>query len=169
MTNGHGGARPGSGRKKKNETNERVEFTPEQLNVLLASPHISYVSRKSVSYTLAFKEMSWQRYCDGAEPIQIFREAGLSVEILGRPRINGFFKLLRKQEEKGLPFNEGSEPHTEQPEKKYVFPIPPKKSKDTHKLILSDEDIAKMFHQVAYMSQELEFIKKIILAGKEGK
>ena len=40
MANGHGGARPGAGRKKKDgsgNTNERVEFSPEQLKVLLDS------------------------------------------------------------------------------------------------------------------------------------
>lgn len=168
MANGHGGARPGAGRPRKNPVQERDEFSPEQLKILLDSPHVSYVSRKTVSFTVAFKEMCWQRYVDGIEPLRIFSEAGLPIEVLGRSRIAGFFKLMRKQKEKGLPFNDGSEPQAGQPEKKFDFPIPPKRVYyKTPKL--SDTEIEKMYHQVAYMSQELEFIKKIILAETEGR
>ena len=50
MANGHGGARPGAGRKKK-DGNERNVFTADQLEELLQSPHVSYVSRTTISYT----------------------------------------------------------------------------------------------------------------------
>jgi hypothetical protein len=163
-----GGSRPGSGRPRKGDSkNESAEFTSEQLNELLKSPHIAFVSRRTVSYTAAFKETCWQRYIDGIEPIRIFAEAGLSIDVLGRARIAGFFKTLRQQTAKGLSFNEGNEPHNSQSEQKFDFPIPPKRIYKASKI--SDADIEKMYHQVAYMSQELEFIKKIILAGKDGK
>lgn len=163
-----GGARPGSGRHRKNGNGfEHTEFTPEQLQILLRSPHVAYVSRKSVSYTLAFKEHLWQRYCDGVPPVQIFADAGLSIEILGRSRINGLVKTLRKQKEKGLPFNEGSEPHLDQPEKQFSFPKPPRLPVSTQPI--DPAEAAKLVHQVAYLSQEMEFLKKIILAGKDGK
>ena len=53
---GHGGARPGAGRKKKTPegTYEHVTFTAEQLKELTESPHVAYVSSKTVSYTKAF-------------------------------------------------------------------------------------------------------------------
>jgi hypothetical protein len=101
--------------------------------------------------------------------MRIFSEAGLPVEVLGRSRISSFFKLLRQQKEKGLAFNEGSEPHSEQPDKRFDFPIPPKRGAYYKARQLSDTELAKMQHQVAYMAQELEFIKKIILAGNGGK
>ena len=162
-----GGARPGSGRPRKNETGEHTAFTPEQLKELMESPHVSSVSRKSVSYTLAFKELFWRRYCDGIDSVQIFHEAGLSVELLGRPRIHGFAKMLRQLKERGLPFNEGNDPHIDPPEKQFAFPIPPRKSKHANP-IPTTEDVGRMCHEVAYLRQELEFIKKIILAGKGG-
>ena len=161
-----GGARPGAGRPKKNEPNERVAFTNEEIGELLNNPNVSNVSRKSLSYTLAFKELFWQRYCDGIDPVQIFEEAGLNVQLLGRARVFGFARLLRQQKEKGIPFKEGNEPHIDPPEKQYDFPIPPRRPKGSKPLIFSDEDISKMFHKVAYLSQELEFIKKIILAER---
>jgi len=169
MTNGHGGARPGSGRPRNNTTYEHVEFTPEQLNELLSSPHISYVSRKSVSYTKAFKEQFWRRYCDGVDPKQIFEDAGLNTQILSRVRINGLIKNLKHQREKGLPFTEGSESNSADAEKMFDFPTPPRRSNHTRMPNLGEADMVKMFHQVAYMKQELEFLKKIILAETEVK
>jgi len=163
-----GGPRPGAGRPRKNPAEEREEFTADQLKLLLDSPYVSFVSKKTVSFTLEFKEMCWQRYCDGIEPLRIFSDAGLPIEVLGRSRIAGIIKMLRKQKEKGLPFNDGREPNEGQPEKKFDFPIPPKRVFYKTPQI-SDTDIVKMFHQVAYMSQELEFIKKIILAETEEK
>jgi hypothetical protein len=58
-SNNHGGTRPGAGRKKKNPdgTFEHTTFTAEQLKELTDSPHVAYVSSKSVSYTKAFKDM----------------------------------------------------------------------------------------------------------------
>lgn len=69
-----GGARPGAGRKKKTSegTYEHTTFTAEQLKELTDSPHVAYVSSKTVSYTKAFKDAAWKRYCDGIEPVQIF-------------------------------------------------------------------------------------------------
>jgi len=158
-----GGARPGAGRPKKRDDGkyEHVELTAEQIHELLDSPHISYVSRKSVSYTKAFKEHFWQRYCDGVDPKQIFEDAGLNTAILTRSRINGLLKTLRHQKEKGLSFTEGSEPQVDQPEKTYDFPKPPRRSNKSKLPVLSEADIAQMYNQVAYMSQEIEFLKKL--------
>ena len=46
-----GGSRPGAGRKKKNPdgTYEHAAFSAEQLKELTDSPHVAYVSSKTVS------------------------------------------------------------------------------------------------------------------------
>jgi hypothetical protein len=142
-------------------------FTAEQLEELLQSPHVSYVSRTTISYTLKFKEMAWQRYCDGVEPAKIFRDAGLDPDVLGRERIKGFIDKLRDQLERDLPFVEGKEPRLNQPEKVFDMPKPPR-MKERY-IPYTPEQIAQMYHKLVYMEQELEFIKKIILAGKGGK
>jgi len=162
-----GGYRPGAGRPRKNNDGERTAFTPEQLKELLESPYICNVSPKSVSYTREFKEHFWKRYCDGVDSVQIFHEAGLNVEMLGRPRIHGFAKMLRHQKERGLPFNEGNEPHINPTEKQFTFPKPPRKSKHA-KPIPTTEDVARMCHEVEYLRQEMEFLKKIILEARGG-
>lgn len=166
-----GGARPGAGRKKKicEGVYEHVSFTAEQLKELTDSPHVSSVSSKSVSYTKAFKTGAWQRYCDGIDPIQIFADAGLNTETLGRARILGFFKLLREAKAKGLSFTEGNEPYPSDTEKESSFPTPPRRANRGRPPVMTDSEINKLATKVAYMSQELEFIKKIILAEKKEK
>lgn len=166
-----GGARPGAGRKKKNPegTYEHATFTAEQLKELTDSPHVAYVSSKTVSYTKAFKDAAWQRYCDGIDPVQIFADAGFNVETLGKSRILGFFKLLREAKAKGVPFTESSEPYQSDAEKTYSFPTPPRRANRGRPPVMSDSEINKLATKVAYMSQELEFIKKIILAEKKEK
>jgi len=166
-----GGARPGSGRKRKTGegTYEHVTFTAEQLKELTESTHVAYVSSKTVSFTKAFKTAAWQRYCDGIDPMQIFADAGLNTETLGRARILGFFKLLREAKAKGLSFTEGNEPYPSDAEKTCSFPTPPRRANRGRPPVMSDSEINKLATKVAYMSQELEFIKKIILAEKKEK
>lgn len=168
MSNNHGGSRLGAGRKPSSGNYVHIEFTPEQLKILVDSPHICAVSRKSVSYTKAFKEHFWQRYCDGVEPKQIFEDAGLDIEIITRERIKGFAQALKRQVEKGLSFTEGNEP-TPDADKKFNFPTPPRRANNVYIPNLSETDIANLINQVAYMSQELTFLKKIILAETKEK
>jgi hypothetical protein len=164
-----GGARPGAGRKKKNPdgTLEHAKFTSEQLKELVDSPYVASVSSKSVSYTKKFKEIAWKEYCSGIDPMEIFANHGLNPETLGKGRIIGFFKLLREARERELEFTEGSEPYPADAEKKYTFPVPPRLPKHGRPPVMSDAEISKLAVTVAYLSQEVEFIKKIILSETE--
>lgn len=170
-SNNHGGARPGAGRKRKNPNGSfgHTTFTAEQLKELTDSPHVAYVSSKTVSYTKAFKSIAWQRYCDGIDPIQIFADAGLNPETLGRPRILGFFKLLRQAKGRGLEFTDGNDPYPCENEELPPMPTPPRRANKGHPPLMSEAEINHLATKVAYMSQELEFLKKIILAEKKGK
>ena len=97
MGNGHGGSRPGAGRPRKIVAPaNRETLTEDQTNALNASQYVSSVMSHQVSYTLAFKELFWQRFMDGVPPRQIFRDAGLDPDMLGESRIDGFVTTLRK-------------------------------------------------------------------------
>ena len=133
------------------------------------SPYVAYVSRETVSYTKAFKNSAWQKYCDGIDPLQIFEDAGFNIEALGKDRILGFFKLLREAKEKGLAFTEGNDPYPADAEKQFSFPIPPRRAKHGRPPVMSDSEISKLAAKVAYMSQEIKFLKKIILAENKEK
>jgi len=161
-----GGARPGAGRKKKNPdgTMENSAFTAEELLTLVSSPYVAYVSSNSITYTKAFKEAAWRRYCDGAEPHEIFADAGFDIKLLGNDRIRMFFRTLKDAKEKGMPFVDGLQPGTNGLVKQVSIPNPPRMSKKTQAPLMTDEEIQNLATKVAYMAQELEFIKKNILS-----
>lgn len=177
MANNHGGWRPGAGRKPKTKPEygpDRRKFTLEQIKTLTESPHTHHVTQKTVSYTQEFKVMFWEKYSTGTAPETIFREAGIDPDILGKTRIWGLVTTLRKQKEKAMEFREGPEPNLSYEEKlkpKFDVPRPPRPPKlpDTKFSEYSKTDVDKLFHTVAYLSQEMEFLKKIILAANGGK
>lgn len=169
MSKGHGGTRTGAGRPPNSGKYVSPEFTPTQLKELIDSPYTHSVSKKTVSYTKEFKDIFWQRYCDGIDPKQIFEDAGFDTKTITRTRMNGLIKNLKSKIEKGQSFTEGSEPSLVELEKMFDFPTPPRRANNIRIPILSEADIANLLNQVAYMSQELAFLKKIILAGKEEK
>lgn len=168
MSNGHGGSRIGAGRPRKSGNFAYPELNTTQIKELLDSPYIHSVSKKTISFTKAFKKLFWQRYCDGVESVQIFADAGLSVSALSRDRINNFTKALKLQVEKGQDFTEGRAPQ-EGSDKLFDFPTPPRRANSVRIPNLSEAEVAKLINQVAYMSQEIAFLKKIILLGKEKK
>ena len=164
-----GGARPGAGRPSKDaDANVNKQLTTEQIEHLLNSPYVAYVSRTTVTFTKAFKELFWHRYCDGIPPMKICSDAGLNPDIIGKGRVDTLIKALRDQVERGLPFNDGNEPHTDKPDKKFDIPKMPRLSKNAL-IPLTPDAIAKMAHEVKYLKQEMEFLKKIILSGASKK
>lgn len=109
----------------------------------------------------SFKDSARQRYCDGVDPVQIFKDADFNIDTLGKPRILGFFKLLRAAKAKGVPFTEGNDPYPDSAEAKHSFPTPPRRANRGKPPVMSESEINRLATQVAYMSQELEFIKKL--------
>ena len=69
----------------------------------------------------------------------------------------------------GVPFTEGNDPYPSDAEQTYSFPTPPRRANRGRPPVMSDSEINKLATKVAYMSQELEFLKKIILAEKKEK
>ena len=135
------------------------------------SEYVVSVSRKSITYTEAFKEIFWQRYCDGGDVGVIFREAGINPDIIKRERMRDLALSIRTQKEKATEVQMTVVSKGNAEPQKPTIPKARNKPKFS-KFSLTDDEIANMFHQVAYMSQELEFIKKLFRwerRGQEGR
>ena len=65
----------------------RGRFTEEEMNCLLQNPYVADVSRTSIAYSREFKQLFMEEYTAGRRPVQIFRDAGFDIEILGSKRI----------------------------------------------------------------------------------
>jgi hypothetical protein len=71
-------------------------FTEDQVRQLQANQYTEYVSSKSIRFTDAFKHLFWDRYVDGARPVDIFIECGYDPEVIGQSRISNTAYLISK-------------------------------------------------------------------------
>jgi len=60
-------------------------FTKEQIAELLSNPSVNRCSERSITFTKDFKVLALKRYYDeGLSASQIFREAGLNQQLIGK-------------------------------------------------------------------------------------
>jgi hypothetical protein len=129
------------------------EFTPEEVINLRSNQYVKHVTPKTVQFTVGFKERFWSEYSDGKTPRSIIVSMGLDPAVLGPSRIIGIVNHIRDEANSGIGFREGRA----------------LRQFDTDLSGLSaSKAMVYMQHQIAYLQQELEFIKKIILAERRG-
>lgn len=120
----------------------RNNFTPEQMEILRLNPNTASVSLNQIRYTSEFKEMFWSRYSNGIPVKRIFQDAGYDVEMLGDGRIYNFSHQLA---------------------------VAKTSDKDTvnscsdHENMADKARITAMEHEIAYLRQEIEVLKKLSL------
>jgi len=124
-------------------------FTEEEVKALRAHPYVKNATTKMIRFTTEFKEEFWRRHKEECKPPRkIVEEMGLDPELLGQGRIEGILIHLRDQMKMGEPFRD-------------VRKVPKGRT------ILDDQDLTpskallRMQHQIAYLDQEIEFIKKL--------
>ena len=127
-------------------------FTEEQVAELRQNPNVLYVSTDTVQFTSAFKA----HYCDERRknvPVkQIFMNAGIDPEVLGESRISGFCYYINRCLRKGRTFEDHRSTHLRQ---------------SAGTVNSSEEEVVRLRNEVAYLRQEVEFLKKIRLANLE--
>ena len=72
---------------------KQKQFTEEQKLQLLKSPYIEKVHSNHLEYTLEFKQLAITQYLQGKTPVEIFVNAHLDLEIIGRKNA---FNLIKK-------------------------------------------------------------------------
>lgn len=72
---------------------KQKQFTEEQKLQLLKSPYIENVHSNHLEYTLEFKQLAVTQYLQGKTPVEIFVNAHLDLEIIGRKNA---FNLIKK-------------------------------------------------------------------------
>lgn len=123
----------------------RKMFTLEQVQRMRENPYTLQVSTTQISFTLAFKEEFWQRYQDGDRPRKILYDLGYDPQVLGKARVSGIQNVLCKQAVSSEGFHEGT------------IRKPAKASGDDAVQV----QLRQMQHQIKYLEQEMEFLKKI--------
>ena len=129
-------------------------FTPEEVAILSANKYVKSVTQRQVVFTVEFKVLFWEEYQTGKMTHTIFSESGISPEILGDKRIYGFTRTILSTVKSGQSFRDGREK---------------RKSAEERSDPIQKNPILAMQHRINYLEQEIEFIKKIILLGRENK
>ena len=65
----------------------RGRLSPLEIAVLKRNPYVEDVNAVRIMYTYKFKCMFMERYLAGERPVDIFRQAGFDVSVLGEKRI----------------------------------------------------------------------------------
>ena len=129
----------------------RNRFTQEQVEILRSNPYVRNVTEDAVSFTIEFKEEFWHLYSvEGMAPYDILNQMRLDYHMLGSSRVQGITNSIKKQLKQNGGFKGTRSP--DMPGK-----LPP------------DQEMTRLRMEVEYLRQELEFLKKIIMSGKEGK
>ena len=122
-------------------------FTLEEVNELSKNPYVKNVSRRSMVMTPEFKQLAINEMLKGKSMRQVFEGIGISPELLGESRILGYSERIWKQSDREEGFRDQRADNRRREAK----------SSEAQK----DKRIRQLEHQIAYLSQENEFLKKI--------
>jgi hypothetical protein len=127
---------------------QRKKFSEAELGEIRANPYVKSATESMVHFTVAFKEEFWRRYSkEHQSPPKIMTELGFDVDVLGETRIAGIVMHLRQSVDGGLEFSEVRRA----PESKVLIDDP----------MTPSQAVKKIQHRLAYLEQEMDFIKKI--------
>ncbi len=134
------------------------EYTEKQIKELKKNPYVLKVSKHRLYYTAKFKEEFWISYQAGNSPRKILSDFGFDLSIFGQKQIDSLVQHIKKQALSGNGFSEGENRQRRSP------------MKATNETELSSpQSIERMQNELLYLRQEVEFLKKIIIADNSEK
>lgn len=123
------------------------EYTKKEMRILQGNPYTLKVTKNKLSHTAEFKRIFWTKYQAGTTPRKIVEELGYDPKMFGQKRIDSLVQHIKKQALSGNGFTEGLNRT--------------KRVKIVNNEDMTPETFAQMQHEVLYLKQEVEFLKKI--------
>lgn len=128
------------------------EYTSKQIRQLQANGYTLKVTKYKLYFTAKFKEDFWIRYQAGDAPRKILTDLGYDISLFGQKQIDSLVQRIKQQALSGEGFREGENHDRRLPQKE------PGNGE------CSEKSMERMQHELLYLRQEVEFIKKIIKA-----
>ena len=128
------------------------EYTSKQIRQLQSNAYTLKVTKCKLYFTAKFKEDFWIRYQAGDAPRKILTDLGYDNSLFGQKQIDSLVQRIKQQALSGEGFREG-ENHDKR--------LPEKEPENTE---CANKSMERMQHELLYLRQEVEFIKKIIKA-----
>ena len=127
----------------------RKVFSVEEQEELKKNPYTLRVTAKQISFTAEFKQEFWWLYCEkGLHPATIIEQLGYDPALLGGVRISGIQKHIKEEMECAGTFQSGRCARG----KSYLS------ADDGYRV---PESMTAMRHEIQYLRQEIEYLKKI--------
>lgn len=130
----------------------RNKFTKREIQLIKNNPYTYKVTEAQICYTKEFKEEFWRRYQAGETPRAIVEALGYDPDMIGQSRINGLQINISKQAKREGGFTQGKGPGRKRKFQRELYDVEEKPTEET---------IVKMQHELLYLRQEVEFLKKI--------
>ena len=134
------------------------EYTAKQIKELKANPYTFKVTKNKLYFTSKFKEGFWISYQAGNAPRKILKDFGYNLDYFGQKQIDDLVQRIKRQALSGNGFTEG-----ENRQKR----VPMKATSEAE--LSSPQSIERMQNELLYLRQEVEFLKKIIIADNSRK
>lgn len=134
------------------------EYTAKQIKELKANPYTLKVTKNKLYFTIKFKEDFWTSYQAGNAPRKILKDFGYNLEYFEQKQIDSLVQRIKHQALSGNGFTEGENRNNR---------IPMKATSEED--MSSPQSIERMQNELLYLRQEVEFLKKIIIADNSRK
>lgn len=121
------------------------EYTSKEMKALKENPYTFKVTKHKLYFTTSFKEAFWTAYQAGIAPRKIMTDLGYDLKMFQQKQIDSIVQRIKSQADAVEGFSEG-EQHARRPK------LPDEK-------VMTAES---MTHELNYLRQEVEFLKKII-------
>ena len=134
------------------------EYTAKQIKQLEKNPYVFKATKHRLYYTAKFKEDFWVSYQAGNTPRKILTDFGFDINIFGQKQIDSLVQHIKKQALSGNGFSEGENRQRR---------VPMKATSEEE--LSSPQSLERMQNELLYLRQEVEFLKKIIIADNSRK
>jgi hypothetical protein len=129
------------------------EYTAKEMKLLKANPYTFKVTKNKLYFTIEFKEAFWNTYQAGNAPRKILEDFGYDLEMFGQKQIDSMVQSIKRQAQSGYGFKQGENRTRRKSDKiEKLDNI----SNDTQKTL------ERVWNEVKYLRQEVEFLKKIV-------
>lgn len=128
------------------------EYTAKEMKLLKANPYTFKVTKNKLYFTVEFKEAFWTAYQAGLAPRKILSDLGYDLEIFSQKQIDSLVQRIKRQAKNGSCFSQGD---NRDRRRKDTLAVPEGASAE------SEETLSQILHEVKYLRQEVEFLKKI--------
>lgn len=129
---------------------DKKGFTVEEQEELLRNPYTRTVTDTMIKFTDEFNDLFIKRHSQGVGPSMIFRDCGYDLNIIGKKRIVNYYNRLQRTYRYHTLIEQTHLSQNTNDNKKDYKSMPPSKAIDA------------MQHEITYLRQEVEFLKKII-------